>query len=172
MSKATPELVRLARRTQLSLIRLCQSVEQARDAGHEVPSWLLKLCRRLVHEHGRFRNAIDGERTLFVIHRKLKRQHYRQRSRQVSGGARQRIRGRLLAAWDGRCAYCSRPTNEPTLDHVIPVSKGGAHSDDNAVLACPSCNHCKDDRTPQEWAHDILGQRRRRWFSLRRGVSR
>ncbi len=164
--------LRLARRTQNSLIRLCRSVEQAQANGHDVPSWLLSLVRRLVHEHGRFRNAIDGERALFAIQRKLKRQAHRQRSRKVSEGARQRIRGRLLEQWNGCCVYCNRPTAEPTLDHVVPIAKGGSHTDDNCVLACPVCNQAKDDRTPEEWAADIVGRPRRRWFGLRKAVSR
>ena len=34
----------------------------------------------------------------------------------------------------------------PTLDHVVPVSLGGHHSMDNAVLACLACNKRKGAR--------------------------
>lgn len=48
------------------------------------------------------------------------------------------------------CFYCGEAKNQ-TLDHVIPVSRGGAHSIGNLVTACKSCNSSKRDRTIMEW---------------------
>lgn len=43
---------------------------------------------------------------------------------------------------DGRkCVYCSS-THDLTIDHVVPLSKGGDNEWDNLVTACKSCN-CK-----------------------------
>jgi 5-methylcytosine-specific restriction endonuclease McrA len=42
------------------------------------------------------------------------------------------------------CQYCSGPAE--TLDHVIPRSRGGAHTWDNVVAACRRCNLRKSDR--------------------------
>jgi 5-methylcytosine-specific restriction endonuclease McrA len=36
------------------------------------------------------------------------------------------------------CAYCMAPSTE--LDHVVPISGGGANSIDNIVSACRRCN--------------------------------
>lgn len=47
------------------------------------------------------------------------------------------------------CQYCGA-TKQLTLDHVIPISKGGRHSWDNIVTACEWCNNHKGDRTPQQ----------------------
>lgn len=44
-----------------------------------------------------------------------------------------------------RCHYCGRK-RVLTLDHVIPVSKGGTHTEANIVPACRSCNSAKGDR--------------------------
>jgi 5-methylcytosine-specific restriction endonuclease McrA len=41
-------------------------------------------------------------------------------------------------------------TKDLTLDHVIPVSKGGRKDWDNIVTACKKCNQSKADRTPFE----------------------
>ena len=41
------------------------------------------------------------------------------------------------------CLYCGRETRQLTLDHVIPRYRGGAHTWENVVSACISCNHRK-----------------------------
>lgn len=43
-----------------------------------------------------------------------------------------------------RCAYCGGRAD--TIDHVVPRSKGGAHSWQNCVASCAKCNHRKADR--------------------------
>lgn len=47
-----------------------------------------------------------------------------------------------------RCAYCG--TKADTVDHVIPRSRGGAHSWENCVAACSACNHRKADKLLSE----------------------
>ena len=46
------------------------------------------------------------------------------------------------------CVYCFTPIvfGNDTLDHVIPISKGGNHSFNNLVIACKICNCIKKDR--------------------------
>lgn len=43
------------------------------------------------------------------------------------------------------CAYCDGPFE--SLDHVVPLSRGGANTADNVVPACLSCNSAKQDRS-------------------------
>jgi len=47
------------------------------------------------------------------------------------------------------CQYCGTK-KDLTLDHVIPSSRGGAHSWMNLVTACKRCNARKGDYTPEE----------------------
>jgi 5-methylcytosine-specific restriction endonuclease McrA len=49
-------------------------------------------------------------------------------------------------AWS--CQYCGAPAEN--LDHVVPRSKGGAHSWDNVVAACRRCNSRKENRPPED----------------------
>lgn len=50
----------------------------------------------------------------------------------------------------GRCAMCKRKTTmrkestprQATIDHIVPISKGGTHTQDNTQLLCRDCN-CK-----------------------------
>lgn len=46
------------------------------------------------------------------------------------------------------CYYCQRRITNGRFDfdHVIPLSKGGAHSVDNLCLSCPRCNRLKSSK--------------------------
>lgn len=63
----------------------------------------------------------------------------------------------------GRCAYCGEPmVLEPqgsrrvaTLDHVVPLSRGGAHHWENTAAACAPCNQAKGDMTAEEYAEHL-----------------
>jgi 5-methylcytosine-specific restriction endonuclease McrA len=46
----------------------------------------------------------------------------------------------------GLCAYCLKQYDKPTIEHVIPISKGGDNSADNIVIACQSCNSREGNR--------------------------
>ena len=50
------------------------------------------------------------------------------------------------------CQYCgAQPGSEElTIDHVLPRSRGGVSSWANCVLACMACNKRKADRTPEQ----------------------
>lgn len=48
-----------------------------------------------------------------------------------------------------KCQYCG--TNKQlTIDHMIPVSKGGKSKFENCITACKPCNNKKRNRTPSE----------------------
>jgi 5-methylcytosine-specific restriction protein A len=74
--------------------------------------------------------------------------------------ARERERARALrkTAWwqrrvqRGACAYCGRkvPPRELTMDHVVPIARGGRSTKGNVVAACKECNNRKKLMTPAE----------------------
>ena len=47
------------------------------------------------------------------------------------------------------CYYCGQEAN--TVDHIIPISKGGISSEDNMIAACHRCNSGKRDRIAPKW---------------------
>lgn len=49
----------------------------------------------------------------------------------------------ILAYFDHACAYCRRTDLPLTMDHLVPISKGGPHTQSNVVPACKSCNSKK-----------------------------
>lgn len=59
-----------------------------------------------------------------------------------------------IKARDGKCAYCGGKAE--TVDHIIPRSRGGMLTWDNAVAACTRCNHRKANRTPAEAGMTLL----------------
>ena len=62
-----------------------------------------------------------------------------------------RLSRRSIFHRDGyKCQYCGLETRTLTLDHIIPRSKGGAHSWQNVVSACIPCNHRKAGLLPSD----------------------
>ena len=51
------------------------------------------------------------------------------------------------------CVYCGVKLSAYTasLDHVIPLSRGGSNDPKNLVWSCKKCNYKKGDRIPYEW---------------------
>lgn len=60
--------------------------------------------------------------------------------------------------WDSRiqkgvCYYCSREVGrgQLTMDHVVPLSRGGKSTKGNLVPCCKECNNKKKYLLPLEW---------------------
>jgi 5-methylcytosine-specific restriction endonuclease McrA len=53
----------------------------------------------------------------------------------------------------GVCHYCGRPTPpaELTMDHIVPIARGGKSTRGNLVTACKECNNRKKQLLPMEW---------------------
>jgi 5-methylcytosine-specific restriction endonuclease McrA len=56
----------------------------------------------------------------------------------------------LCAAHNNRCAYCGCDS-KLTVDHAMPLSRGGSNNIENVVPACGSCNSRKGTRTVEEF---------------------
>ena len=68
-------------------------------------------------------------------------------------------RRNLLLRDDSTCQYCglTAPAAEMTVDHVVPVSRGGAPDTwENVVIACKRCNWRKADHLPAEVGMHLL----------------
>lgn len=51
------------------------------------------------------------------------------------------------------CHYCAAPLkrDEVTMDHVVPLLRGGKSTKGNVVMACKPCNNSKKDLLLMEW---------------------
>ena len=59
----------------------------------------------------------------------------------------------------GTCHYCGRKTapRQLTMDHIVPISRGGRSTKGNVVPACKDCNNKKKQLLPMEWQEYIAG---------------
>lgn len=75
----------------------------------------------------------------------------RARKRQAPGsGVSQKQWRAIKDNYGRRCAYCAAMV-PLTMDHLDPLSKGGAHDPTNIVPACRNCNSQKHDNTVLMW---------------------
>ena len=77
-----------------------------------------------------------------------------------------RIREGLIRLQDGLCWYCGRSLSQchgtPHVEHQTPLSRGGADSFHNLVMACPRCNTDKGDLTLEEYREVVKGRETQR----------
>ena len=54
----------------------------------------------------------------------------------------------------GECHYCHQKVGKAnlTMDHVLPLSRGGKSKKGNIVPACKECNNKKKHLLPVEWS--------------------
>ena len=60
---------------------------------------------------------------------------------------------------EGKCYYCRSKVhpNELTMDHVVPLSRGGLTKKTNVVTCCKECNNKKKYLLPVEWEAYLQG---------------
>ncbi|MBW6520394.1 MAG: HNH endonuclease [Desulfoarculaceae bacterium] len=53
----------------------------------------------------------------------------------------------------GKCYYCQQTVSfkELTMDHLIPLTRGGRSTRNNLVPCCKICNNQKKNMLPLEW---------------------
>jgi 5-methylcytosine-specific restriction enzyme A len=68
-----------------------------------------------------------------------------QPARRVHFSAAHRRLAKLVKARDGSCRHCGA-TEQLTVDYIIPLSRGGTMTLDNAQTLCRACNARKGNR--------------------------
>lgn len=107
--------------------------------------WYQANKQETISRASRWQKAHPEQRRAIVYRGNMKR---RARLAQV---AYEPIDRNVIFAYDDyRCVYCGSAENL-TLDHIVPVAKGGAHIEDNLVTACLHCNISKGMKTLIVW---------------------
>ncbi len=57
----------------------------------------------------------------------------------------------------GVCHYCGGtfPPTDLTMDHIVPLIRGGKSSRGNVAPACKECNNKKKHLLPVEWEENL-----------------
>ncbi len=81
---------------------------------------------------------------------------------------RERAKARELRAsqwWKRRlakgvCQFCGREVGADslTMDHIVPISRGGRTTKGNAATVCKECNNNKKQMLPMEWEEYLQGK--------------
>lgn len=122
-----------------------------------VQEWLMrydKKCRVCDNKAGFYKHYCKP-----CLRKKKRDTHdhnHRQRCRRHGSEYHSGVTLQVIIARDGmECHYCKRETvrwnghydpQMTTLDHVIPISLGGGHTMQNAVIACSECNTRKSNK--------------------------
>lgn len=86
--------------------------------------------------------------------------------------ARQQIRNRILGSankgilssreiaslYNQPCQNCGSKANL-SIDHIIPLARGGSHTIGNLMTLCKSCNSSKGKKLLVEWKQDLARMR-------------
>lgn len=79
---------------------------------------------------------------------------HRRRSQEATG-----MSSSELQAWAEQqakiCYWCGSKCDAFHVDHYQPLAKGGTHTADNLVIACPTCNLQKSAKDPYEFAAQV-----------------
>lgn len=69
-------------------------------------------------------------------------------NRRTSGKITKEIRNRLISNAKGKCLICFKkpPYIVLSIDHIIPISKGGTNEYSNLQILCMDCNRKKSNK--------------------------
>lgn len=67
-------------------------------------------------------------------------------------------RSAVYTKTEGHCAICGKfvPYTEFTVDHIVPLAKGGSNDLSNLQCACGVCNRIKQDILPEELMQKLV----------------
>lgn len=70
-----------------------------------------------------------------------------------------------FALFGDRCVYC-QGVEKLTIDHLVPLSKGGIDALTNIVPACKPCNSSKRDKSAYLWFNQRPQYSTEKWFFI------
>lgn len=83
------------------------------------------------------------------------------------------MRSELKKEWNYQCAYCGVKENgkKLTIDHIIPLTKGGTDDWFNLIPACRSCNLSKNHKPVRQWYFDQETYTLERWQKIKKHMA-
>lgn len=154
-----------------SLVRLCVECNGSMTGKRPHAVYCSRRCKTIASDRRRLDDGRSRkrDRERYAVEAAHRREYARiylvenpDRCREYRRRRKARLRGaevfqfsdadwqRTLNRHRFRCAYCGE-SGPLTMDHVVPISRGGRHSIGNVVPACPPCNFGKHTSLAIEW---------------------
>lgn len=147
---------------------------QARDSskkqfdGQVTPKKCKECGCVFVPEYGSKRRAFCSRECASKYNEKQKPKNHQQRAKRY-GVKYEWFSDMVILKRDGwRCYICGCSTprelrgtyedNAPEIDHIVPLSRGGAHTKDNVRCCCRACNIAKTNMTLKEMRQARVNQ--------------
>jgi len=82
----------------------------------------------------------------------------------MNSAERRAVMDRMMTMQGGQCFYCEKPMrrdvrarhpDRATIEHRVPVSRGGSDRDGNVVAACRACNTRKGERSEEAFRQSL-----------------
>ena len=107
-------------------------------------------------------------RRFLARYQRLERGNAKRRKNAIRNSVSPKHIVRMCEAQNWKCAYCVKPMRkkrhkdfrgqEATVDHIVPISRGGGNWKANLTMACAKCNQEKGDMTGDEY-RTVLAKR-------------
>ena len=138
-----------------------ENIEYSRIKSREY----LALNKERINKKRRIRNSTPQEKIKIFERLKayrltengrLSNLNYRHKRRSIVKNTNTIILNKLVEVVEDskKCYWCGLEFNggiKKSIDHFIPLSRGGTHSLDNIVISCISCNCKKSNKMPEEF---------------------
>lgn len=102
-----------------------------------------EIVSRITYKHG-----LSKTREYYVMRSAKRRQLVRDVTQEVINP--EEVRKHLVGVYGDACLYCGKPEYE-SIDHFVPLSRGGLHNLENLRPSCAKCNSSKGSKLFEEW---------------------
>lgn len=140
--------------------RRCKTFKWATEFVRGRLGKVCRVCRRTESADYRRRNperARKSSRDWWARNRHLRCLHAAIRRAREAGACWERaaqfdVDG-MYERQEGSCFYCGAYMRKEnvTIEHILPISRGGAHEAANLALCCRPCNSSKNNKTLEEY---------------------
>lgn len=74
---------------------------------------------------------------------------------------------RLLVETGGCCMYCGKHLHavDATIDHIVPISRGGYTEDENLTVCCYECNQSKETLYVKDFVKTMPSRKQRAFYN-------
>ena len=103
---------------------------------------------KIAQKQRKWNQANKEKRCVYARETAHKRRAYK--ANVISDLTRDQIQN-IVDMQKGKCAFCKKST-KLTVDHIVPLSKGGENSKRNIQMLCGPCNMSKGAKLPEEFA--------------------